>query len=73
MWGPSEDALHREIELNPKMARTYAMKFENAIKSLLKGKAPSSWYLQYRKQFDSLYKSSENTLGIKFLFYQEFI
>jgi hypothetical protein len=72
IWKDYERVIHDRIQINPSFGKTYAFRFENTIKQLLQGNAPTAWLPQYRTEFQNINRNSENTLGILFLFYQQF-
>ncbi len=72
VWGEYEEVLHGRIRINPKFGEVYANRFENTIKQLMQGSAPSYWEKRFYNEFKYFYRNGENTEGLKFLFYQEF-
>lgn len=73
IWKFFEEQIHNDINSDPTLKnqkeQQYAKRFENTIKSLLKGEAPSYWFPQYRKNFNSQYDLGKSSIGIKYLFY----
>ncbi len=77
IWKFFEEEIHKDINSDPSLItqkeQQYAKRFENTLNSLLKGKAPGYWCLQYRKAFNNQYDFGKTSIGIKYLFYSHLL
>jgi len=73
IWEDTHIDINNQMDNDVSLEVFYANQFREIYNQLLEGKAPSAWADIYQHEFNTNNNDYKNIVGIKFLFFQEYL
>jgi hypothetical protein len=73
IWEDTHKEIKRQMDSDGRLKVFYANQFREIYEKLLQGEAPGIWEKIYQYEFNKNNRDNKNIIGIKFLFFQEYL